>query len=117
MPGYCCSPHIMNLSFNGIMRTPTGVTDRESEYASTRFELRNAWNGNASKAHGVKPFASSPFRVVFNATNISNISVIPNTYMIVLITQDLRSKKQLKQLTRYNKRIMYIYHNNKSLFN
>ena len=72
MPGYCCSPHIMNLSFNGIMRTPTGVTDRESEYASTRFELRNAWNGNASKAHGVKPIASSPFRVVFNATNISS---------------------------------------------
>jgi len=98
MPGYCCSPHIMNLSFNGIMRTPTGVTDRESEYASTRFELRNAWNGNASKAHGVKPIASSPFRVVFNATNISSAC---NPKYVYDSSDYARFKKQKAAQTTY----------------
>ena len=39
--------------FLGKMSVPTGVSNRESVYSRTRFQLRNGWNStNAKKYNG-----------------------------------------------------------------
>tara|TARA_Y100000816_G_C26108280_1_gene590050 strand:- start:9450 stop:9728 length:279 start_codon:yes stop_codon:yes gene_type:complete len=67
----------MSLNFNGIMRTPTGVADRTEPYAMNRFVLRNTWNPTLTKLDNGKARAATPFRLVYNASDLPNQSGNP----------------------------------------
>lgn len=88
--------------FLGKMSVPTGVSNRESVYSRTRFQLRNGWNStNAQKYNGSSSMAQTPFRAVFNAGSVPPSACNPkyvydsSTYM--------RFKKQKAANYTYNK--------------
>jgi hypothetical protein len=57
---------------NGIMNTPTGLSDRSANFSSGRAQLRNMWNGtNASMYSNGASMAQTPFRAVFNAGDVA----------------------------------------------
>lgn len=105
----CCAPMTMTANFHGIMRQPTGVANRHEAFARSRFELRNVWNSLGKKVVDTntgktKALTSTPFRIVFNASNLteSGVQSACNPKYVYDHSDFTRFKKQSAMKNSYN---------------
>lgn len=60
-----------NVSSKGGMPVPTGVSERDQVFSMNRKIIRRGWNGNmAKRASSNVIYPATPFRAVYNASNV-----------------------------------------------